>query len=60
MKKFVFSVASRAKLTRVALGTRMEYTRLHEQQWFVCWWLNPIQSLIKSARHYILATRTVI
>ena len=31
---------------------RIEYTCLHEQQWCVCWWLNPIQSLVKSVRHY--------
>ena len=30
----------------------IEYTCLHEQQWCVCWWLNPIQSLVKSVRHY--------
>ena len=33
--------------------TMIEYTCLHEQQWCVCWWLNPIQSLVKSVRHYI-------
>ena len=38
----------------------IEYTCLHEQQWCVCWWLNLIQSLVKSITHYILATRTVI
>ena len=38
----------------------IEYTCFHQQQWCVCWWLNPIQSLVKSVRHYILATRTVI
>ena len=25
---------------------------LHEQQWCMCRWLNPIQSLVKSVRHY--------
>ena len=30
----------------------IEYTCLHKQQWCVCWWLNPIQSLVKSVRHY--------
>ena len=29
---------------------------MHEQQW----WINPNQSLVKSVRHYILATKTVI
>ena len=29
----------------------IEYTCLHEQQWCMCWWLNPIQSLFKSVRH---------
>ena len=33
--------------------TMIEYSCLHEQQWCVCWWLNPIQSLVKSVRHYI-------
>ena len=30
----------------------IEYTCLHKQQWCVRWWLNPIQSLVKSVRHY--------
>ena len=30
----------------------IEYTCVHEQQWRVCWWLNPNQSFVKSVRHY--------
>ena len=32
---------------------KIEYTCVHEQQWCVCWWLNPNQSLVESVRHYI-------
>ena len=31
----------------------IEYTCLHERQLCVCWWLNPIQSLVKSVSNYI-------
>ena len=33
----------------------IEYKCLHEQQWCVCLWVNPIQSLVKPVRHYISA-----
>ena len=35
----------------------IEYTCLQGQQWCVCWWLNPIQSLVKSVRHYNIYSR---